>query len=166
MSSPKDMIELGIMTDATIITAYSWVFTGNEPGGRISMWEHHGLLHIADASDYDKRLPPIKFCDVPAHGFYKALGKALRMDVPQDSKWIPVEERLPELHEERWRLLESNELISKPVFVFCRRPEVAPFVVFYWSSSRDVTRWIDCHTYLPRPDVTHWMPLPEPPEGA
>ena len=65
-------------------------------------------------------------------------------------KWIPVTERLPELHEE---VLVCTEEYGETVLGF------AMVAVF------DGTGWLEAwerKTYLTA--VTHWMPLPEPPK--
>lgn len=56
------------------------------------------------------------------------------------AKWIPVTERLPEKHE--WVLVCSRLVKMRTDFI---------------SN--------DGHWYA-TPDVTHWMPLPEPPKEA
>jgi hypothetical protein len=69
-----------------------------------------------------------------------------------ENKWIPVSERLPE--------------VDEPVIAFCKSGKI--FVGFrrkYYSgrwgwvilTARDSTKDIT-------QTVTHWMPLPEPPE--
>ena len=65
-------------------------------------------------------------------------------------KWIPVTERLPELHEE---VLVCTEEYGETVLGF------AMVAVF------EGTGWLEAwerKTYLTA--VTHWMPLPEPPK--
>lgn len=65
------------------------------------------------------------------------------------SEWIPVAERLPE--NEQW------------VLCFMQNKDFGTFRVFQWSyidwQWNDGNEWYDEH------DVTHWMPLPEPPKG-
>ena len=70
----------------------------------------------------------------------------------QMPQWIPVEERLPEV----WQNKESGELINYMIH--------SPyFGVDIGNYHKDGAKWL-CMA-LPC-TVTHWMPLPEPPEVA
>lgn len=64
--------------------------------------------------------------------------------------WIPVTERLPEV----WRNDETAELVNYMIY----SPDFGVDIGNYHAKAK---RWIcmalPCH-------VTHWMPLPEPPE--
>lgn len=71
----------------------------------------------------------------------------LRTQLP---RWIPVEERLPEV----WRNDETAELVNYMIY----SPD---FGVDIGSYHAKVKKWL-CMA-LPC-TVTHWMPLPEPPE--
>ena len=71
----------------------------------------------------------------------------LRGQVP---RWIPVEERLPEV----WRNDETAELVNYMIY----SPD---FGVDIGSYHAKVKKWL-CMA-LPC-TVTHWMPLPEPPK--
>ena len=71
-----------------------------------------------------------------------ALAGELRERQYRLSRWIPVEERLPDATEEVLALTPSGYRVA-------------------WVTHRG--HW---HGYwLPLLDVTHWMPLPEPPEA-
>lgn len=71
----------------------------------------------------------------------------LRGQVPH---WIPVEERLPEV----WRNDETAELVN---YMICS-PDFGVDIGNYHAKAK---KWL-CMA-LPC-TVTHWMPLPEPPE--
>lgn len=62
--------------------------------------------------------------------------------------WIPVTERLP----------------GDAQFVLCfmRDEYLTPFRALRWSSAD--WRWDDGREWYYEQDVTHWMPLPEPPK--
>ena len=70
-------------------------------------------------------------------------------------KWIPVTERLPE--EEGWYLVyttpnREHKSINKAMF--CKG--------YAWGNFEPYWRGAGGHWA----NVTHWMPLPEPPKGA
>lgn len=65
-------------------------------------------------------------------------------------RWIPVEERLPEV----WRNDETAELVN---YMICS-PDFGVDIGNYHAKAK---KWL-CMA-LPC-TVTHWMPLPEPPE--
>lgn len=69
-------------------------------------------------------------------------GKAAAMP-----KWIPVTEGLPE----------------KEVAVLCRKKNGDCWVA-EWSFCDDQL-WTDHEAWASETEVTHWMPLPEPPKG-
>ena len=73
--------------------------------------------------------------------------KTLRGQVP---RWIPVTERLPEV----WRNDETAELVN---YMICS-PDFGVDIGNYHAKAK---KWL-CMA-LPC-TVTHWMPLPEPPE--
>ena len=73
---------------------------------------------------------------------------ALREKVPQ---WISVEDRLPEV----WINEEDNVLVNYMIY----SPDFGVDIGSYHAKAQ---RWV-CMG-LPCP-VTHWMPLPEAPEG-
>lgn len=73
--------------------------------------------------------------------------KKLRGQLP---RWIPVEERLPEV----WRNDETAELVN---YMICS-PDFGVDIGNYHAKAK---KWL-CIA-LPC-TVTHWMPLPEPPE--
>ena len=64
-------------------------------------------------------------------------------------KWIPVTERLPD-NEQR-------------VLCFMENKDFGTFRVFQWSYID--WQWNDGNEWYDEKDVTHWMPLPEPPKG-
>ena len=93
-------------------------------------------------------------------------------------RWIPVTERLPELHRskcipnqnlEQSNLFEDYYMISEPVLVTRTNPFIEPeeqIVVAQYEDDLDGrTYWqtVDAEQLV---DVVAWMPLPEPWEGG
>ena len=69
------------------------------------------------------------------------------------NRWIPVTERLPDL---------GGSMSSGQVFV-----TIAPYTVVCQASYSALTeRWYYANGERIISDVTHWRPLPEPPEGG
>ena len=106
----------------------------------VFLFPHHGESRSYDADLMHEAADAIeKLQQMAAH--YEETAKDYFKDVcyylERVPKWIPVTERLPEERED--------------VLVALRRGEIA---VDYYQPNR----W----GYS---DVTHWMPLPEPPEG-
>lgn len=66
----------------------------------------------------------------------------------EERRWIPVTERLPE--------------DGKYVLCFMRDEELTLFRILKWGSVD--WRWDDDCEWHYETDVTHWMPLPEPPK--
>lgn len=67
-----------------------------------------------------------------------------------ERRWIPVEERLPEL----WRNDETAELVNYMIY----SPDFGVDIGNYHAKAK---KWL-CMGLLCA--VTHWMPLPQPPE--
>ncbi len=81
-------------------------------------------------------------------------------DLPEEDGWIPVTERLPEEYEEETDLMSFRHYkASDLVIVAVMNSDRKRFV------SDDVAvngKWVN---YPPQKfDVTHWMPMPKPPE--
>ena len=72
-------------------------------------------------------------------------------------RWIPCAERLPAVSEyrngDKFKSMDSNELV--PFLVCCEDTEI-PFRAIY-----DGKNWGDGWS---KQEVTHWKPLPKPPE--
>lgn len=64
------------------------------------------------------------------------------------NRWIPCSERLPEKHVE----------------VLAYSPYWGKIVVAMWGGEFWLEQWTDDD--LEQSEITHWMPLPEPPEGG
>ena len=69
-------------------------------------------------------------------------------------KWIPVTERLP-------------KSVANKVLAFCEDGRV---ILAHYEDYRGVDLWYDLSRFsasslMKADDVTHWMPLPEPPKG-
>jgi len=65
---------------------------------------------------------------------------------PKENKWIPVGERLPEWDEE--------VLIYNPVGIYMGMRYSDGWVIWDYNGDKHVD------------NITHWMPLPESPEGV
>lgn len=70
------------------------------------------------------------------------------------AEWIPVTERLPEEGEYVLVRFNNNEMAVACLF---GRDENFTF----WRAQVDMGWCTDCDT-----EPSHWMPLPEPPEGG
>ena len=64
-------------------------------------------------------------------------------------EWISVKDRLPE--NDQW------------VLCFMKDKSFGTFRVFQWNYID--WQWNDGNEWFDEKDVTHWMPLPEPPKG-
>ena len=87
---------------------------------------------------------------VAAEEYALVLKKEIEKLRAQLPRWIPVEERLPEV----WRNDETAELVN---YMICS-PDFGVDIGNYHAEAK---KWL-CMA-LPC-TVTHWMPLPEPPE--
>lgn len=68
--------------------------------------------------------------------------------VPDEPRWIPCSERMPEKHVE----------------VLAYSPFWGKIIVALWGGEFWLEQWTDDD--LEQSEITHWMPLPEPPEGG
>ena len=102
------------------------------------------LLHkvneiVAWVNDHDERLKPVQGLETLPGG------------------WISVEDRLPEV---------PLEYDCMEVLVYCKCPVRERMVIqleFFW---RDSTIYDEgCIPGFDIPGITHWMPLPSPPEA-
>ena len=82
---------------------------------------------------------------------------AERDALKERTRWIPCSERLPAVSEyrngDKFKSMDSNELV--PFLVCCEDTEI-PFRAFY-----DGKNWGDGWG---KQNVTHWQPLPQPPQ--
>ena len=78
-------------------------------------------------------------------------------------KWIPVTERLPEPNKEV--LLIAHGWEGRMYYIGRLKYSAAQksWLTGITSKASDWTIW--GWSYLREPNVTHWMPLPEPPKG-
>jgi hypothetical protein len=78
-------------------------------------------------------------------------------EMEEAQRWISVKERLPTVSEyrngDKFKSMDSNELV--PFLVCCEDTEI-PFRAFY-----DGKNWGDGWG---KQNVTHWQPLPQPPQ--
>ena len=68
------------------------------------------------------------------------------------SEWISVDDRLP----------DTSTKFKEGDYVLCRAGDGVPFVAWY---NEPMDRWTVSHHYASSEAaaVTHWQPLPEPP---
>ena len=93
--------------------------------------------------------------DAAADALEEAEKRIAELEAAQ--RWIPVGERLPAVSEyrngDKSKSMDSNELV--PFLVCCEDTEI-PFRAFY-----DGKNWGDGWG---KQNVTHWQPLPQPPQ--
>lgn len=77
------------------------------------------------------------------------------------SKWISVEDKLPDV--------DKNKYDHESVYVIATNGKVARPMIYERARVRGkrVYRWKWCWDKIyDYSDITHWMPLPEPPKEA
>lgn len=77
-------------------------------------------------------------------------------------RWISVGERLPEKDQEV--LLIAHGWESQSMYIGCLHNEEAETSWLTGITSKESEWSISGWSYLRAPEVTHWMPLPEPPK--
>ena len=77
-------------------------------------------------------------------------------------RWISVEERLPEKDQEV--LLIAHGWESQSMYIGCLHNEEAETSWLTGITSKESEWSISGWSYLRAPEVTHWMPMPEPPK--
>jgi len=78
------------------------------------------------------------------------------------SEWIPVTEQLPELNQEVlvYAVGKIDGFIGSSVYALTKR-----FLFKFLLSSKGTEEWRSPWLYfLEDYEITHWMPLPEPPK--
>lgn len=88
--------------------------------------------------------------DADYYGALRTVDDAIDM-LKAQPKWISVEEKLPD-KDGRYLVCDGGDVLEAQFYLTgqLRRPE--------WSTT-------DCYESEDLYHVTHWMPLPEPPEG-
>ena len=75
------------------------------------------------------------------------------------SEWIPTSERLPELETSVLALVTLKTSKGEPWEPFMEILEL------YKDAQKETSGWTDEDShYYDLADITHWMPLPEPPK--
>lgn len=96
----------------------------------------------------------------PSAGYFGALADGLIANGVTVQKWIPVTERLPKSIANKVIVRCANDYIG-----FGHYEDYKGKQTWYnLESDKPFTDWNyddDCDSY----EVTHWMPLPEPPKG-
>lgn len=82
------------------------------------------------------------------YGRYLALQEYLHQKEESKPKWISVKERLPE------------QFVSVLVYM----PDEFPWPTVHQGHLRPDGKWNAAHNLCTPDEVTHWMPLPEPPK--
>ena len=78
------------------------------------------------------------------------------------AEWIPVTERLPELNQEVlvYAVGKIDGFIGSSAYAITER-----FLFKYFPSSKGTEKWGSPWEYFMEDyEITHWMPLPEPPK--
>lgn len=78
--------------------------------------------------------------------------------------WIPVTERLPELDKEVlvYAVGKIDGFIGSSVYALTER-----FLFKFFPSSKGTEEWrLPWQYFMEDYEITHWMPLPEPPEDG
>ena len=99
----------------------------------------------------DVREKLIEILEEPCGGLYPAceLADYLIDNGVTVQEWISVEDRLPE--NDQW------------VLCFMKDKCFGTFSVFQWNYID--WQWNDGNEWFDEKEVTHWMPLPQPPKG-
>jgi len=90
--------------------------------------------------------------------FFGDVVEMLEKGYCKQSGWISVDERLPEVAGREYLVWDDVQATVKKRFFYRIPPsipiETYPYIREYFGNSADYKRY------------THWMPLPEPPEGV
>ncbi len=133
-------------------------------------YEYEGLTNteeckedlISDAADAIEELQKALDAVNDAHNEgYDVCYWAGRRDY--EPKWIPVTERVPELGQEVlvYAIGKDDGFIGDSVIALSER-----FIFRLFPSSDGVEEWRSPWQYFDSNyEITHWMPLPEPPKG-
>ena len=150
------------MRDTNLVNALKCVSTAGGPIGDCKKCQFCKTEPVPEDMAGKVNSKEWSFCDVDGMGFAAADRIAnqsthiaalqqeiekLRRQVP---RWIPVDERLPEV----WRNDETAELVNYMIY----SPDFGVDIGNYHAKAK---KWL-CMA-LPC-TVTHWAPLPEPPE--
>ena len=109
------------------------------------------MARYGDLDALEKKLFPIGMVDdgryaLPAKSVKVAIDNLPTADVAPKSEWISVDERLPDP--------------GLPILIFTRKNRY--YVGYYYKAVVDTT-YTGFYADSVKRDVTHWMPMPEPP---
>lgn len=124
----------------------------SEPG--TSFDDVGGRSILSDAADEIDRL-------IDLVGWAGKNWQETHSDLTKATRWIPVEERLPVDGQQvlmAYRFPDDNTCATWPHIVQEVRMSTADFLNGDFTEVDDAVRYT-------RQSVSHWMPLPEPPEG-
>ena len=99
------------------------------------------------------------YWDGVGHGCHNLWGDTLKV-LKAQPKWIPVKEKLPD-KEGRYLVCDGGDVLEacfSPTGQLRRNQNGGFDRLPSWSTT-------DCYESEDLDHVTHWMPLPEPPEG-
>lgn len=94
--------------------------------------------------------------------YQNTIDDAVAMLNKQEIRWIPVTEKLPELNQRVlvYAIGKIDGFIGEHVIEICKR-----FVQRILPSSPGYETWSSPYQYFHTDyEITHWMPLPEPPK--
>ena len=154
--------DMQTMNDTNLVNALRCASTAGKPMGDCEKFPFYKTEPVPEDLAGKVNLTEWVSCDVDAMGLtaadrianqsthIAALQQEIEKLRAQLPRWIPVEERLPEV----WRNDETAELVNYMIY----SPDFGVDIGNYHAKAK---KWL-CMA-LPC-TVTHWAPLPEPPE--